>query len=124
MLRSHLVIACLVVVWVSLLGCGPKIELVRFETAPPLPPRAADCALTVFEVGDDLPEGYARNALLFVGAGGGTQSCDRDSMRARLEQEACLAGAGAVRIVRAREPGRSGATHCHQFWAELLVSDD
>lgn len=105
----------------GLCSCSPKVHKHIIKEMHPV---GNDTEVTVYGIGDVVPENAEVIGNVSVLDGGFTSHCDWETVLETAKQEARAAGGNGIEIVQHSYPGQNGSS-CHQITAYMLnISDD
>ena len=96
-------------------GCSSSEKITMTETMAPLP---ADCQPVFYRPANPPPAGYKVLGQIKYGDTGFSVSCGQETVREKLRQQACKAGANGVYLKK--EKGFDLISSCYRVEAELL----
>ena len=102
-------------------SCSPKVHKHIIKEMHPVD---NDTEVTVYGIGDVVPENAEVIGNVSVLDGGFTTHCDWETVLETAKQEVRAAGGNGIEIVQHSYPGQNGS-NCHQIAAYMLnISDD
>ena len=105
----------------GLCSCSPKVHKHIIKEMHPV---GNDTEVTVYGIGDIVPENAEVIGNVSVLDGGFTTHCDWETVLETAKQEVRAAGGNGIEIVQHSYPGQNGS-NCHQIAAYMLnISDD
>ncbi len=119
MKNKNLYILVILAVW--LCSCSPKVHKHIIKERHPV---GNDTEVTVYNIGEVVPENAEVIGNVSVLDGGFTTRCDWETVLETAKQEVRAAGGNGIEIVQHSFPGQNGS-YCHQITAYMLnISDD
>ena len=111
----------LIILAFGLCSCSPKVHKHIIKEMHPV---GNDTEVTVYGIGDVVPENAEVIGNVSVLDGGFTTHCDWETVLETAKQEVRAAGGNGIEIVQHSYPGQNGSS-CHQITAYMLnISDD
>lgn len=111
----------LIVLALAFCSCSPKIHK---HIVKEMRPVDNDTEVTVYGIGDVVPENAEVIGNVSVLDGGFTTHCDWETVLETAKQEVRAAGGNGLEIVQHSYPGQNGS-NCHQLAAYILnISED
>ena len=111
----------LIILAFGLCSCSPKVHKHIIKEMHPV---GNDTEVTVYGIGDVVPENAEVIGNVSVLDGGFTSHCDWETVLETAKQEVRAAGGNGIEIVQHSYPGQNGSS-CHQITAYMLnISDD
>lgn len=111
----------LFVVALGFCSCSPKVYKHIIKEMHPV---GNDAEVTVYNIGDVVPENAEVIGNVSVLDGGFTTHCDWETVLETAKQEVRAAGGNGMEIVQHSYPGQNGS-NCHQIAAYMLnINDD
>ena len=108
-------------VTIGMCSCSPKVHKHIIKEMRPVD---NDTEVTVYGIGDVVPENAEVIGNVSVVDGGFTTHCDWETVLETAKQEVRAAGGNGIEIVQHSYPGQNGS-NCHQIAAYMLnISDD
>ena len=105
----------------GLCSCSPKVHKHIIKEMHPV---GNETEVTVYDIGNVVPENAEVIGNVSVLDGGFTSHCDWESVLETAKQEVRAAGGNGIEIVQHSYPGQNGSS-CHQITAYILnISDD
>ena len=105
----------------GLCSCSPKVHKHIIKEMHPV---SNETEVTVYGIGDVVPENAEVIGNVSVVDGGFTTHCDWETVLETAKQEVRAAGGNGIEIVQHSYPGQNGS-NCHQIAAYMLnISDD
>ena len=102
-------------------SCSPKVHKHIIKEMHPV---GNDTEVTVYGIGDVVPENAEVIGNVSVLDGGFTTHCDWETVLETAKQEVRAAGGNGIEIVQHSYPGQNGS-NCHQIAAYMLnINDD
>lgn len=102
-------------------SCSPKVHKHIIKEMRPAP---NDSEVTVYNIGEIVPENAEVIGNVSVLDGGFTSHCDWETVLETAKQEVRAAGGNGIEIVQHSYPGQNGS-NCHQIAAYMLnICDD
>ena len=102
-------------------SCSPKVHKHIIKEMHPV---GNETEVTVYGIGDVVPENAEVIGNVSVVDGGFTTHCDWETVLETAKQEVRAAGGNGIEIVQHSYPGQNGS-NCHQIAAYMLnISDD
>lgn len=120
MKKSLIFALAMAAVW-TMSSCSPKVHKHIIKEMRPAP---NDSEVTVYNIGEIVPENAEVIGNVSVLDGGFTSHCDWETVLETAKQEVRAAGGNGIEIVQHSYPGQNGS-NCHQIAAYMLnISDD
>ena len=101
----------------GLCSCSPKVHKHIIKEMRPV---GNDAEVTVYGIGDVVPENAEVIGNVTVSDGGFTTHCDWETVLETAKQEVRAAGGNGIEIVQHSYPGQNGS-NCHQIAAYMLL---
>ena len=102
-------------------SCSPKVHKHIIKEMHPV---GSETEVTVYDIGNVVPENAEVIGNVSVVDGGFTTHCDWETVLETAKQEVRAAGGNGIEIVQHTYPGQNGS-NCHQIAAYMLnISDD
>ena len=118
---KRLVLFAMALVTIGMCSCSPKVHKHIIKEMRPVD---NDTEVTVYGIGDVVPENAEVIGNVSVVDGGFTTHCDWETVLETAKQEVRAAGGNGIEIVQHSYPGQNGS-NCHQIAAYMLnISDD
>ena len=118
---KRLVLFAMALVTIGMCSCSPKVHKHIIKDMRPVD---NDTEVTVYGIGDVVPENAEVIGNVSVVDGGFTTHCDWETVLETAKQEVRAAGGNGIEIVQHSYPGQNGS-NCHQIAAYMLnISDD
>jgi len=111
----------LIILAFGLCSCSPKVHKHIIKEMLPV---SNETEVTVYDIGNVVPENAEVIGNVSVLDGGFTSHCDWETVLETAKQEVRAAGGNGIEIVQHSYPGQNGSS-CHQITAYMLnISDD